>query len=105
MVQHLAFATHRGIGFSLCALRGTGLTSGQDLSVWSLRVPHARFVSVGLLPFCLCVRGTGLSAVVRLSLRAFAFVGAGLTPARRREAPSTRRIRQSAKLLKEIAFA
>jgi hypothetical protein len=45
------------------------------------------------------LRGTGFS------LYAFAFVGAGLIPARRREAPRASRIHQSAKLFKEIAFA
>lgn len=54
-------------------------------------------------------RGTGfcLSAFAwhRLQPVRFAFVGAGLISARRREAPHTPRIRQSARLLKEIAFA
>ena len=34
---------------------------------WPLRVPHARFVSVGLLPLCLCIRGTGLPAAGRFA--------------------------------------
>ncbi len=49
-------------------------------------------------PLCVPVTFTGRPVC-------FAFVGAGFIPTRRRKAPSAFRIRQSARLLKEIAFA